>query len=247
MPWCGKCCGAPAGERESELPEQSSQENQHGTNVRREIYNRMGRVERFKHGETVCFLSKAVVIAILMILLVQFIASQEVCSVELPKSSLPPAVQRILNGKDLKDSLRCPYDDTLDVSFTFEEVLLTDKVVENVTMFKVNFADIIPAKRSINETLRQTESLVEVCGKKCYIKSCKCVEKMILSNACYLDKYQYGLQLEPATHDEASHSIFGIYFVISVIMIGITILFYGVYRITTHFWGGKRVGHAVII
>ena len=60
-------------------------------------------------SETVCFLSKAVVIAILMILLVQFIASQEVCSVELPKSSLPPAVQRILNGKDLKDSLRCPY------------------------------------------------------------------------------------------------------------------------------------------
>jgi len=137
MPWCGKCCGSPAGEQESELPEQSSRENQNGGNIRREIYNRMGRVERFKHGETVCFLSKAVVIAILMILLVQFIASQEVCSVELPKSSLPPGVQRILNGKDLKDSLRCPYDDTLDVSFTFEEVLLTDKVVENVTMFKV--------------------------------------------------------------------------------------------------------------
>merc|ERR1711970_515694 len=115
-----------------------------GDAVHHAIYNRVGRVEKFKHKDTVLFLGKAVLAAILVILLVQFIADQEVCSV--------------------------------NVSFTFNVVALSEKTVENVTMFKVTFADKKPAR---NNNRVATETVKEVCGTKCHLKSCECVQKMI--------------------------------------------------------------------
>jgi len=243
MPWCGNCCGAPGGGGDTRHGGPGGVE-QNTSSAHRVIYNRVGRVEKFKHADTVLFLGKAVLAAVLIILLVQFIADQEVCTVDLPLQDLPVPVQKILSGNSKQDSWRCPYDDNFDVSFSFDRVLLTDKSVKNVTMFKVSMADIKPAKNRIEAS---TESVTELCGAKCYLKSCECVEKMITSKSCYLDKYQYGLQLEPTNHDEASHSVFGIYFVFSVIILGVFILFYAIYRIATQLWGGKREGHAVIV
>jgi len=106
-------------------------------------------------------------------------------------------------------------------------------------------------KPARNNNRVATETVKEVCGTKCHLKSCECVQKMITSSACYVDKYQYGLQLEPTKKDAAGHShydgVFGIYFVISAALIIITVTFYAVYRISTQLWGGKRVGHAVIV
>merc|ERR1719427_2289851 len=237
MRWCGNCCGAPGGEGEANP-------GGPGDAAHHAIYNRVGRVEKFKHKDTVLFLGKAVLAAILVILLVQFIADQEVCSVNVPLDKLPAGAKKVLSAINQQDSWRCPYDKDFDVSFTFNVVALSEKTVENVTMFKVAFADKKPAG---NNNRVATETVKEVCGTKCYLKSCECVEKMITSSACYVDKYQYGLQLEPTNNDEASQSIFGIYFVISAILIGISILFYAVYRISTQMWGGKRDGHAVIV
>eukprot|EP00091_Calanus_sinicus_P000621 TRINITY_DN10536_c0_g1_i5.p1 TRINITY_DN10536_c0_g1~~TRINITY_DN10536_c0_g1_i5.p1 ORF type:complete len:246 (-),score=58.92 TRINITY_DN10536_c0_g1_i5:175-912(-) len=245
MPWCGNCCGAPGGEGEQQHGGPGGGEAERNTSsVHRLVYNRVGRVERFKHADTVLFLGKAVLAAMLIILLVQFLADQEVCSVDVPLQDLPVPVQKILSGTSKQDSWRCPYDESFDVSFTFDMVQLTDTSVKNVTMFKVSMADMKPAK---NRKEASPESVTIICGTKCYLKSCECVEKMITSQSCYLDKYQYGLQLEPTNHDEATHSVFGIYFVFSVILLGVLILFYAIYRISTQVWGGKREGHTVIV
>jgi len=237
MGWCGNCCGAPEGGGEQ-------QHDGPGDGIHRAVYNRVGRVDKFKHGGTVLFLGKAVFAALLMILLVQFIADQEVCSVDVPLQDLPAGAQKILSGKNRQDTWRCPYDDKSDVSFKFHLVELTDTTTANMTMFKVSMADKKPAK---NMNKDRTDTTTELCGTKCYLKSCKCVEKMITSTSCYVDKYQYGLQLEPTNHDEVTHSVFGIYFVFSAILVVVFILFYAVYRISTQLWGGKREGHAVIV
>merc|ERR1719427_1588861 len=213
MRWCGNCCGAPGGEGEANP-------GGPGDAAHHAIYNRVGRVEKFKHKDTVLFLGKAVLAAILVILLVQFIADQEVCSVNVPLDKLPAGAKKVLSGINQQDSWRCPYDKDFDVSFTFNVVALSEKTVENVTMFKVAFADKKPAR---NNNRVATETVKEVCG----------------------------LQLEPTKKDVAGHShydgVFGIYFVISAALIIITVTFYAVYRISTQLWGGKRVGHAVIV
>jgi len=237
MRWCGNCCGAPGGEDEAHPGRQ-------GDAAHHAIYNRVGRVERFKHKDTVLFLGKAVLAALLVILLVQFIADQEVCSVDLPLENLPLGAQKILSRKNQLDSWRCPYDEDYDVSFTFDIVVLTEKTVENVTMFKVTMADKKPTR---NRDKVPGDTVTEVCGTRCYLKSCECVEKMITSSSCYVDKYQYGLQLEPTYKEKVGKSVFGIYFVISAILIVIAILFYAIFRVSTYFWGGKREGHAVIV
>ena len=59
--------------------------------------------------DTVLFLGKAVLAAILVILLVQFIADQEVCSVNVPLDKLPDGAKKILSGIHQQDSWRCPY------------------------------------------------------------------------------------------------------------------------------------------
>ena len=56
----------------------------------------------------------------------------------------------------------------------------------------------------------------------------------------------YGLQVKPSNHDEATHSVFGIYFVICVIFMVVMTLFYAIYRATMQICGGKRQGIAVI-
>merc|ERR1712243_336702 len=128
----GNCCGAPEGEGEAHP-------GGPGDAVHHAIYNRVGRVEKFKHKDTVLFLGKAFLAAILVILLVQFIAAQEVCSVNVPLDKLPDGAKKILSGISQQDSWRCPYDNDFDVSFKFNIVSLTEKTVENVTMFKLQW------------------------------------------------------------------------------------------------------------
>jgi len=249
MRWCGQCCGGPGGEGEGGHGDGGQEHGGNCASVRNIMYSRVGRVEKSKHGGTVMFLGKSVLIALLIILLVQFIASQEVCTINYNLNELPSEVQMVLSGVDKQDSWRCPYDETTDVSYTFETTPPTNsKVTANITMFKVLMADIKPSKRlnSVDTTSRLAQSVTTLCGKRCYIKSCECVKMMLTSDACYLDKYKFGLQLEPSQHDETSHSVFGIYFVISGILLVLLISFYAVFRVSTKLWGGKREGIAVL-
>merc|ERR1719154_250936 len=106
-------------------------------------------------------------------------------------------------------------------------------------------ADITPSKPRTSAS-RLSDSVSHLCGKQCSVKSCECVKSMIFSPGCYLEKYKYGLQVKPSNHDEASHSVFGIYFVICVIFTVFMIMFYAVYRATMQVCGGKRNGIVVI-
>merc|ERR1712183_100782 len=249
MGWCGNCCGAPGGEGEQGQGAAGHGAEQNNSSGRNVIYNRVGRVEKSKHGGTVLFLGKSVLAALLIILLVQYIANQEVCTINAPLNDLPGGVQKILRGNNLQDSWRCPYDEHFDVSYTFSMVLPTNETATNQTMFKVLMADIKPANNADSEASsisRLSESVTQLCGKSCYVKSCECVKTIIHSKSCFLEKYQYGLQLKPTNHDEVSHSVFGIYFIISAILLIVMVMFYAVYRITTQICGGKRDGFAVI-
>merc|ERR1712183_605642 len=233
MGWCGNCCGAPGGEGEQGQGAAGHGAEQNNSSGRNVIYNRVGRVEKSKHGGTVLFLGKSVLAALLIILLVQYIANQEVCTINAPLKDLPAGVQMILTGNNLQDSWRCPYDEHFDVSYTFNMVLPRNETATNQTMFKVLMADIKPANNADSVTSSSS-------------RLSECVKTIIHSKSCFLEKYQYGLQLKPTNHDEVSHSVFGIYFIISAILLIVMVMFYAVYRITTQICGGKRDGFAVI-
>jgi len=112
------------------------------------FYNRIGKVEKFKHGSTVMFLGKAVLLSTIILLLVQFIANTETCYLHTGVDKLPSHFQKILLDKYKTNSLRCPYNDKFDVSYTFN---LADNGnnTENVTAIKINIADIVAKKHSI--------------------------------------------------------------------------------------------------
>ena len=58
---------------------------------------------------TVLFLGISVLAALVIILLVQLIAGQEVCMADVPRKELPFGVQKILTKENHLDSWRCPY------------------------------------------------------------------------------------------------------------------------------------------
>ena len=50
MPWCGNCCGAPGGEGEQQHRRPGGVGEQSSSSAHRAVYNRVGRVEKFKHA-----------------------------------------------------------------------------------------------------------------------------------------------------------------------------------------------------
>jgi len=231
--------------------EQNKQESWSGS-LNKMLYNRIGRVEKFKHGSTILFLGKAISVAILIILLVQIIANTEVCYLDTELSQLPQDVQKILLDKNQLNSYRCPYNDKLDVAYTFDLVVPSenDSIAANVTAIKVNIADILPKKIQNEDypiSVRdQAVTATQLCGKMCSIRSCKCFSKIIFSPACYIDNYEYGLQIDELAHDEHQHGMFSIYFVVCAFIIIFVVLFYTIYKIVMSLCGGKRTSTANI-
>jgi len=227
------------------------------------LYNRIGRVEKFKHGSTILFLGKAFVMSTLIILLVQYISQTEVCYLDSGLGELPDDVQKmLLDPKAHLLSYRCPYDENFDVAYTFD-LVPQDNVNDsfphqhnvenvNVTAIKVNIADIMPNKirtdyRSGGEEVRQrTWTAKELCGKMCSIRSCTCFTKMVLSQNCYIDTYEFGLQIDEIEGDGPKRGIFSIYFVFFALFLAFLVLFFSVYKCVNTMWGGKRAGTANI-
>jgi len=195
------------------------------------FYNRIGKVEKFKHGSTVMFLGKAVVLSTIILLLVQFIANTETCYLHTGVDKLPSHFQKILLDKYKTNSLRCPYNDKFDVSYTFN---LADNGnnTENVTAIKINIADIVAKKHSIgsNEETVMQDTVLQTCGRLCSVKSCSCFTKMIWSKSCYADFYEFGLQVD-TIDDQPKKGVFSIYFVVMVLILSLLILSFALYRI----------------
>jgi len=188
------------------------------------------------------FLGKAVIISILILVLVQFIANTETCHLQTQMTNLPENVQKILVDKSYTSALRCPYDENYDVSYTFN--LVTDAEgdnetdTENLTAIKVNMADIVVKKYPAGSG---EDTAVKTCGRLCSLKSCKCFTKMIWSNSCYIDFYEYGLQVD-AVDTEPKKGVFSIYFVVMVLILVLLVLTFGLYGIINNCRHKKRLG-----
>jgi len=251
------CCPSKVNQEQPENGDPDLEENKQESwsgSLNKMLYNRIGRVEKFKHGSTILFLGKAVSVAILIILLVQVIANTEVCYLDAELSQLPQDVQKILLDNNQMNSYRCPYNDKLDVAYTFDLVILSenDTSAANVTAIKVKIADILPKKihteqyPGIASDHYQVETATQLCGKMCSVRSCKCFSKVIFSPACYVDNYEYGLQIDELAHDEHQHGMFSIYFVVCAFIIIFGVLFYTIYKIVYSLCGGKRTSVANI-
>merc|ERR1711953_167891 len=218
-------------------------ENSAQPSLNQMFYSRLGRVEKFKHGSTVMFLGKSVVLSVLILVLVQFIANTEVCYLHTQMTNLPDSVQKILAGKSSTNALRCPYDENYDVTYTFNHVADADgnneTDTENVTAIKVNMADIVVKKHSDGPDV---ETVMKTCGKLCSVKSCKCFTKMIWSDSCYIDFYEYGLQVDTVNDTEPKKGVFSIYFVVMVLIIVLLVLIFGLYTIVNKCCHKKRLG-----
>jgi len=247
----------------SDVEEQNKEEERSiSQSLSQMLYNRIGRVEKFKHGSTILFLGKAVLMSTLIILLVQYIAQTEVCYLDSNLGELPDDVQKmLLDPKAHLLSYRCPYNEDLDVAYTFD-LVRPDNANDsfphqhnvedvNVTAIKVNIADIIPNKirndylSGGSEEVRQ-RTATELCGKMCSIRSCTCFTKMVLSQNCYIDTYEFGLQIDEIEGKGTKRGIFSIYFVFFALLLTFLILFFFVYKCVNRMWGGKRAGIANI-
>jgi len=250
---CEKKLDEPAEEEAQDEGDPEHSQPQPGRNISQSLnkmfHSRIGRVERFKHTSTVMFLGKGVVMSGLIILLVQFIAGTEVCYLEGDTADLPPDLQRMLMNASPLDSYRCPYNDDLDVAYTFDLVppAENDTLEHNVTAVKVNIADILPNKLQSNDYRVAGESTaVQLCGKQCSVRSCKCFTKIIFSDECYMDTYEYGLQIDDLSTDTTKRGMFSIYFIVCVFLLIFLILFYSIYKMVEGLCGGKRAGTANI-
>jgi len=240
------------GQGAEQAPEEAEPE-QPGRGIRQSLdkmlQSRVGRVEKFKHTSTVMFLAKGVVMAGLIILLVQVIAGTEVCYIEGDTGDLPLGLQRMVMEPSPLQSYRCPYNDRLDVAYTFDLIppAENDTSVTNVTMVRVNIADVLPKKSGDDFRAQGEATAVELCGKLCSVRSCKCFTKIIFSEACYVDTYEYGLQIDdmPST-DMRKRGMFSVYFIICVFILIFLTLFYSVYKMVESMCGGKRASTANI-
>merc|ERR1712130_595236 len=118
------------------------------------------------------------------------------------------------------------------------------------TAIKVNIADIMPNKIRTDylsdgvEVRQRTWTAKELCGKMCSIRSCSCFKKMVLFQNCYIDTYEFGLQIDEIEGNGTKRGIFSIYFVFFALLLTFLILFFFVYKCVNRMWGGKRAGIA---
>jgi len=230
MKWCGghQCCKAESGGSDDQEEELEGPQSDGGL-IQRAMYYRIGRVDKFKHGSTILFLSMSLCMSGLIVGLVQYFGSTPICTIDIPLQQLPEQTQMVLFSPNSGNEWRCQQDGGYDLLF---QLNLLNQTMANTTFVEVLQAAKIYVKDRSEKKTR--DPIYSSLGRS----DCNIVRNALISTQCYAQ--------EKGGKDKGHTDIFGIYFVISAGFLLFFLLFGIVFKFTNILWGGKREGTATI-
>jgi len=207
--------------------------------LRDEVTPRRGNANR--HKVTILFLAKAMLCALLIIWLAQYLSSPPQCVLPSTLDSLPGPVQQALFETDLPLEWRCPHSDGWTVSYQLQLVdsSTNSSTVANVTTIQVLNVEATQGEKDPLETGVPT-SLPSTCLSSA--SSCACLTAALQSADCFLhdtsaDDIKREKVLEEKSggssllHNEGSHRTFKIYFVLSTLLLAACLALYCTLRL----------------
>jgi len=203
--------------------------------LRDEVTPRRGSANR--HKVTILFLGKAMLCALLIIWLAQYLSSPPQCDFPSTPDSLPGPVQQALFETELPLEWRCPHSNGWTVSYQLQLVDSTtnSSTVPNVTTIQVLNLEVTQGEKDSPKTGVPT-SLPSTCLSSA--SSCACLVEALQSTDCFLHdasdddiRSHKVLDEQAAVHSEATHRMFKIYFVLSTFLLGIGLASYCILRL----------------
>jgi len=208
--------------------------------LRDEVTPRRGSVNR--HKVTILFLAKAMLCALLIIWLAQYLSSPPQCVLPTSPDSLPGPVQQALFETELPLEWRCPHSDGWTVSYQLQLVdsNTNSSTVANVTTIQVLNVEATQGEKDSLETGVPT-SLPPTCLSSA--SSCACLMAALQSADCFLhDASDDDIKREKVVdekngdsnspmHNETTHRTFKIYFVLSTFLLATCLGLYCILRL----------------
>jgi len=211
--------------------------------LREEATPRRGTANR--HKVTILFLGKAMLCALLIIWLAQYLSSPPQCVLPSTLDSLPGPVQQALFETELPLEWQCPHSDGWTVSYQLQLVdsITNSSTMSNVTTIQILNVEVTQGEKDSLESGIPT-SLPSTCLSSA--SSCGCLAAALQSSQCFLhdassssdeeikrqkvlDKKHGGGR--PGVHSEATHRMFKIYFVLSTFLLSIGLAAYCILRL----------------
>jgi len=210
--------------------------------LREEVTPRRGTANR--HKVTILFLGKAMLCALLIIWLAQYLSSPPQCVLPSTLDSLPGPVQQALFETDIPLEWQCSQSDGWTVSYQLQ---LVESTTNSSTM-----SNVTTTIQILNVEVTQGEkdslakgvptSLPSTCLSSA--SSCACLQAALQSSQCFLHdasissddiKSQKVLEEKHGAgspmHSEATHRMFKIYFVLSTFLLGVGLAAYCILRL----------------
>jgi len=206
--------------------------------LRDEVTPRRGSANR--HKVTLLFLGKAMLCALLIIWLAQYLSSPPQCDLPSTLDSLPGPVQQALFETELPLEWRCPHSNGWTVSYQLQllDSTTNSSTMPNVTAIQVLNVEVTQGEKDFTKTGVPT-SLPSTCLSSA--SSCACLVAALQSTDCFLHdasdddiKSQKILNKQHGggpVHSEATHRMFKIYFVLSTFLLGIGLAGYCILRL----------------
>jgi len=193
---------------------------------------------------TILFLGKAMLCALLIIWLAQYLSSPPQCVLPSTLDSLPGPVQQALFETDIPLEWQCSQSDGWTVSYQLQ---LVESTTNSSTM-----SNVTTTIQILNVEVTQGEkdslakgvptSLPSTCLSSA--SSCACLQAALQSSQCFLHdasissddiKSQKVLEEKHGAgspmHSEATHRMFKIYFVLSTFLLGVGLAAYCILRL----------------
>jgi len=209
--------------------------------LRDEVTSRRGSVNR--HKVTILFLAKAMLCALLIIWLAQYLSSPPQCVLPSTLDSLPGPVQQALFETDIPLEWQCSQSDGWTVSYQLQlvESSTNSSTMSNVTTIQILNVEVTQGEKDSLAKGVPT-SLPSTCLSSA--SSCACLQAALQSSQCFLldasissDDIKSQKVLEEKhgagspMHSEATHRMFKIYFVLSTFLLGVGLAAYCILRL----------------
>merc|ERR1711970_743622 len=229
--WGLCCCREPPGHDEGEG--RGREEGQGVTTaIRSALYNRIGRVEHFRHKDTLVFLGFSLLLMFSLLVLVQYLARPSTCDVTTPLGRLPMDVQKMLGrGKYTDMEWRCHAAEDHDLVF---RMIISPFAFDS----DKSHTAIVPQSCRM-ETLESDDETNPVASSCPGWPDCSTLEKYIWDDNCHLEVPV------PVPNEEGS-SVWGWYFSLMCLVLGSLLVFVCLLRVSIYFCGGKREGVVII-
>jgi len=206
--------------------------------LREEVTPRRGTANR--HKVTILFLGKALLCALIIIWLAQYLSSPPQCDISATFDSLPDPVQQALVETETPLEWRCPHNNGWSVSYKLQLIdsATNSSILPNVTTIQILNVEVTQEEKDLAGN-GDPGSVPDTCLSSA--SSCACLIAALESPDCFLHDASLDNDVTKESHNkeetgslmhsEATHRMFKIYFVLSTFLLGIGLALYCVLRL----------------